>query len=272
MEKQTLICTYKGCKRPQIADCEFCEEHAPKKDLEVKKPEASALSAESLISQAIDQKVPVETMEKLLAMRRELRAEKAKELYDIAMSKFQVECPIIVKSKKVLNKDKESVRYAYAPLEEIIKQTKSFIQSNGFSYKIDAVVEDNWVTAICRITHEFGHSESSEFKIPVDKDSFMTAPQKFASALTFAKRYAFCNAFGILTGDEDNDGQDGSNEDKRKEQEFQVVVKALSKATLKTLGGYKKEIAKSVRYTDEQKAKLVEAVDKRMEELKNVKP
>ena len=28
-----------------------------------------------------------------------------------------------------------------------------------------------------------------------------------AAAQTFAKRYAFCNAFGILTGDDDNDAQ-----------------------------------------------------------------
>ena len=45
----------------------------------------------------------------------------------------------------------------------------------------------------------------STFKVPIDKEGYMNAPQKFASALTFAKRYAFCNAFGILTGDEDDD-------------------------------------------------------------------
>ena len=34
----------------------------------------------------------------------------------------------------------------------------------------------------------------------------MSDSQKYAGALTFAKRYAFCNAFGILTADEDIDG------------------------------------------------------------------
>jgi hypothetical protein len=32
-----------------------------------------------------------------------------------------------------------------------------------------------------------------------------SANQDYASALTFAKRYAFCNAFGIMTGDADTD-------------------------------------------------------------------
>ena len=35
----------------------------------------------------------------------------------------------------------------------------------------------------------------------------MSDSQVVAAASTFSKRYAFCNAFGILTGDEDNDGQ-----------------------------------------------------------------
>ena len=38
-----------------------------------------------------------------------------------------------------------------------------------------------------------------------NKTRIMSQTQVEAAALTFAKRYAFCNAFGILTGDEDTD-------------------------------------------------------------------
>jgi len=44
---------------------------------------------ETLIAQAIDKNVPVQTMERLLVMRRELKAEFAKEAFDKAMSEFQ---------------------------------------------------------------------------------------------------------------------------------------------------------------------------------------
>jgi len=37
----------------------------------------------------------------------------------------------------------------------------------------------------------------------------MNDAQKIASALTYSKRYAFCNATGIMTGDEDQDGNGG---------------------------------------------------------------
>ena len=56
--------------------------------------------AEALIAKAIDKNVPVETMERLLAMRRELKAEWAKEEFDKAMSAFQSDCPIIKKRRE----------------------------------------------------------------------------------------------------------------------------------------------------------------------------
>ncbi|MFA6048242.1 MAG: ERF family protein [Parcubacteria group bacterium] len=180
----------------KVVDVEVAERNLP-----------VAQSAEALIAQAIDRGTPVETMEKLLAMRRELKAEFAKEEFDKAMANFQSSCPIIKKSKKVLNRDKQSTRYSYAPLDVIVQQVRGLIKDNGFSYKVDADVAGETVTAVCTITHRAGHSESSKFQIPIDKEAFMNKQQQFASALTFAKRYAFCDAFGILTGDEDDDGR-----------------------------------------------------------------
>lgn len=168
-------------------------------------------TAEVLIAQAIDKGVTVDTMERLLAMRRELKSEAAKEAFDRSMSAFQSECPVIDKSKKVLNKDGQSVRYAYAPLDAIVTQVKPLLQKHGFGYRIVADVQgkgkDGEVQATCVVTHELGHSETSSFKVPIDLESYMNLPQKFASALTFAKRYAFTNAFGLMTGETDDDGQ-----------------------------------------------------------------
>jgi len=70
------------------------------------------------------------------------------------------------------------------------------------------VNEPGFITAVCKITHNLGHSEESAFRIPIDTEGYMSAPQKYASALTFAKRYAFCNALGILTGEDDFDATD----------------------------------------------------------------
>jgi hypothetical protein len=163
-------------------------------------------NAEKLISQAIDKNVSVETMEKLLTMRRELKAEWAREEYHKSLSAFQLVCPVIKKDKIVRNKD-GSERFRYAPIDSIVTQTKALIEEHGFNYKTDAKIEGGFVSATCVVTHKAGHSETSSFGVPIDKDSFMNEPQRFASALTFAKRYAYCNAFGILTGDEDDNAE-----------------------------------------------------------------
>ncbi len=168
---------------------------------------APATSVEGMITLAIERGATVETLERLMAIRREVRAEQGKEAFDRALAAFQAECPTIRKSAKVMNKDGRSVRYQYAPLDAIIAQVKELLQRHGFSYTVNAAALPGSVKATCKLTHAYGHSESSEFEVPIDKDAYMNPAQQVASALTFAKRYAFCNAAGIMTGDADDDSQ-----------------------------------------------------------------
>lgn len=164
----------------------------------------AAQSAEILIAQAIEKGASVDTMERLLAMRTQLKGEFAKEAFIKAMSNFQAQCPIIVKDKIVYDKQGKE-RYRFAPLENIVTQVRKPLTENGFSYTVDVINDTTYLTAICKVTHILGHSETSSFQVPIDKDGYMSAPQKYAAASTFAKRYAFVNATGILTGDEDSD-------------------------------------------------------------------
>lgn len=157
---------------------------------------------ESILRYAVDKGANVETIERLMNVRRELKAEQAKEEFDTALAAFQSECPIIVK-----NKAGAKNAYKYAPLDSIVSQVRDLIQKHGFSFTITSDIEPGFVKAICKITHRRGHSESSQFKVPIDsKNPMMTDPQRYGGSMTFAKRYAFCNGFGILTADEDVDG------------------------------------------------------------------
>lgn len=160
--------------------------------------------ASMLIARAIDKSVPVETMEKLLAMRRELRTEQIQAEFVRALVAFQSACPVIQKTRKVLDKSNRH-RYSFAALEDIIRAVRGLLEKVGLSYRIDTEQHATEVAAICIVQHVSGHSEKSRFAVPIDKDGYMSAPQKVASALTYAKRYAFCNALGIMTGEEDDD-------------------------------------------------------------------
>lgn len=165
---------------------------------------------ESLLEKAVEKDIGIESLERFLALREKLKNEQDREAFFSALANFQSECPTIEKRKNVYNKDGKSIRYKYAPIEDIVEQVKKPLKEFGFSYFMKTEQTENSVTAICIVNHEWGHSEETRFMVPVDKSSYMNDQQKFASALTYAKRYAFCNALGIMTGETDDDANGAS--------------------------------------------------------------
>jgi hypothetical protein len=184
------------------------------------------INPQALIAAAIEKNVPIEMMEKLLSMRERLRAEAAEMAYREAMAKFQSECPIIPKRKEVFDRQGK-LRYRYAPIDDIISTVKPSISKYGFSYttKTEQVETPRpGIQATVIISHVAGHSEQSAFFAEINVEAYMTQPQKWASASTFAKRYAFCNGFGIMTGDDDNDANE--TEDEQKEDQAEKAKQA----------------------------------------------
>lgn len=166
----------------------------------------AALNPQQLISRAIA-KGNIDTIKSLLDMQLQLKAQAATEAYFQALAAFQAECPIIRKKRKVFEKNSTTdVRYRFAPIEDIAEIAAPLLTRRGFSWTIKTQQEPTSVKAIVE-SHNFGHTEITEFAVPIMPDAYMTAPQKVASALTFACRYAFRNTFGIITGSDDDDAQ-----------------------------------------------------------------
>lgn len=188
----------------------------------------------TFITQAIQQNLPVETMEKLFALHEKAKASQARSAFVSALGKFQANCPIVEKTKRVLNRD-GTVRYQYAPLDAIISVIREALASSGLSYTWSVENKPGVISVTATLTHQLGHSESSSFEVPIDKEGFMTAPQKYASALTFAKRYALCNVLGVMTGEEDTDATDVVKEPEVKSAKARITFafKSLGKDTLK---------------------------------------
>jgi len=190
----------------------------------------AGINVEGLLEKAVDAKAAVEVLERLMVMRRELQAEAARSAFDRSLAAFQAECPVIVKSQVVHQKNSTAVRYRFAPLDVIVSQVKGLLEKHGLSHTETAIVDKDWVTAVCTVKHCLGHSEKSEFKVPIDPEAYMNAAQKFASALTFAKRYAFCNALGILTGDSDDDSITSGEEPPKMPQDKKEGIKVGGKS------------------------------------------
>lgn len=201
-------------------------------------------SVEDIITKASTAGASVEVLERLFALRKEVKAEAAKEAFVAAISQFQEACPVITKTKTVYNKDGRTVRYQFAPIDSIVSQIKKPLKDAGISYRWETRTEGKSITATCIVTHLQGHAESSEFTVEIDASSFMTAPQQAAAALTFAKRYSLCNVLGISTGDEDDDAISSKKEKSAKGPKARIIF------LLRTLGerhSTKEEVEEAVK-------------------------
>ncbi len=173
---------------------------------EVARYQEQQSSVDQMITKAIEQNLPVETMERVLAMRTQLKAEWAKERFDHAMAECQGEIPVIEKSKQARDETKGKDLYRYAPLEAIVKVAGPVIAKHGFSYSFKTENGTDRVKASCVVKHVDGHSEESVMETSLcTKTPIMSDPQQIAATVTFNKRYAFMNAFGITTGGEDDE-------------------------------------------------------------------
>lgn len=171
------------------------------------------LDPQLMIMQAVKSGASVDFLERLLTMSERIQEKQARAAYRDAMAAFQAECPIIVKGTSVLNKDGESVRYKYAQIDAIVKEVKPFLSKHGFSYQIKSkTIEKPFegIEATVISFHVGGHSEESTFSAPKDKymveKGYMTDSQAWLAAQSFSRRIAFCNVFGIMTGENDVDG------------------------------------------------------------------
>lgn len=175
---------------------------SPEPPAAVMPSEKPMFDVEAVFRLAVEKGGGADTLERLMAVRREMKAEHAKAAFDAALAAFQAECPTIKKTKAGPKN-----AYHFAPLDEIVEQTKELRAKHGFSHQITAETSNGKVKAICKITHREGHCDTAVFEAPIDaRNAMQSDPQKYAAALTFATRYAFRSAFGIVTGDDDNDG------------------------------------------------------------------
>lgn len=169
----------------------------------------SEVDPQALLSQAIDKNLPIESMERLLAMRDKMRAEWARDRFFEALAGFQSDCPIVDKKRKayINSRNASSWSYNYAPVEDLAEPAKPLFVKWGLSWTVKPEQTKDTVTAHVHLHHKDGHEEVTSFTVPIDPDAYTSDPQKAGTALTYATRYAFKSATGIQTRGEDNDAQ-----------------------------------------------------------------
>ena len=178
------------------------------------RPAALALASvdpQALISQAIAAGAGIETMERLVALAREVRQMAARDAWYEAMARFQGECPSIYKTRSATIRTRQGGSYAYsfAPLDEIKPKVDPVLAKFGLSARwTSPVIEPTKVTVECLVSHELGHSESSgPVTMPIiqgQEDTGANPMQRVAIAMTYAKRYSLLGIIGMAPEDDDD--------------------------------------------------------------------
>jgi len=175
------------------------------------------LDPQALIEQAISKGAGMDTLERLVALAKEVRAQVAREAWYAAMADFQRRCPPIKKTKRAeIRSARGGYAYSYAPLDEILSTIQPVMGDVGLSVAWSTKVEAERVVAACRISHALGHAEDSgEIAIPINLGQAegvgANPAQRVGIAMTYAKRYSLLGIIGMAPEDDD-DGKSGERQ------------------------------------------------------------
>lgn len=94
-------------------------------------------------------------------------------------------------------------RNRYASLNSVVATLRPLLAKNGLSYVQGALEDSNVLSTL--IIHDSGEWIETFVPLVLSKQDM----QALGSALTYARRYGLCAAFGVIS-DEDDDGQKAS--------------------------------------------------------------
>lgn len=160
----------------------------------------------SLVALALREKVPVEVLERLVALQERVTQRDAEMAMAQALAKFQQECPSIrrVKTAAVSKNGVKQYEYHFAPLDEVARVIRPFLAKNGLSYTHDRSVTANEVEVICTLQHSDGAKRTATFRGPIDTSGGKNPIQQVASAGSYGRRYSLMDVLGLTTEDDDD--------------------------------------------------------------------
>jgi hypothetical protein len=158
----------------------------------------------TLLSQAIEKGLDVESLSKLMDLQERYQAGQARKLFFEAFTEFQSKCPDIRKTKEV---NFGQTKYSFAPLADICRQIGKTLKDSGLSYRWEIQDNPTELKVTCLVSHLEGHTEQTTMQAAPDTSGAKNAIQARGSAIEYLKRYTLIGALGLSTADSDIDGR-----------------------------------------------------------------
>lgn len=168
----------------------------------------------------------VAALEKMCDLYERMQAKSAEQQFNAAFSKLQSELPQVEATKPVPNRD-GSIRYRFAPFEEIMAKIQPFLTQHGFSVSFNSRFGDGRMTVVCILGHISGHSRNNEFAVRIGQGPpGSTETQADGAAKTYAKRGALCDCLNIAIDHDDDARMVGKPIGKALAEDLKARVKA----------------------------------------------
>lgn len=159
---------------------------------------------------AADPKVPVEKLERLIAMQERILAVQAKAEFFAAFARMQGEIPVISKRGEIVVDGR--VRSTYAKHEDIQRIVRPILTKHGFALRHrNEFAEGGKLRIIGILSHRAGHTEQDEFVGAADTSGSKNAIQALGSTRQYGMRYTTIALLNIASEDEDDDGVGAGN-------------------------------------------------------------
>lgn len=185
---------------------------APETALATQEPSVAQLMKAVIDAGITESSVAV--MERMMAMKERMEERQAEREFAAAFAALQGELKGFRATKTVPDKH-GNARYTYLPYDEIMAAVNPLAQTHGFSISFSSDFRDSRIIQTCTLQHIAGHHRDYQAFVRAGAGPYgATETQADGAAMTYAKRYALCNALNIVIDRSDNDG---ASEDARNE-------------------------------------------------------
>lgn len=184
------------------------EADPPAGSLAVTRSEAPMDFLTLLAQAAVDPRMDVAKMERLLEMHRQVTEDQRRVAFAAAMARLQAKLPQINKEGRIVVQGTERSRYAR--IEDIDIAIRPLLGDEGFSIAFDTEPKDHGLLITGKISHAAGHSETRSLFMPMDAQGAKSPVQGVGSTVSYGRRYLLKMILGIVERGEDDDGHGGS--------------------------------------------------------------
>jgi hypothetical protein len=166
----------------------------------------------------------VAAVEQIVKLYEHMEAKDSEKAFAQAFNALQSEMGVIRAMKPVPNND-GSVRYHFAPFEDIMEQVRPQLEKHGFTVTFSTDYAEGRLVKLCTLQHIGGHSKTNKFAVRIGSGPpKATESQADGAASTYAKRFALCDALNIVCEKDTDARAEGAAIDEERAQELQRRV------------------------------------------------